>query len=119
MPSATSRADRLFFSLAGVWFIVLTFVGFAPSFYLRSNPEPLPTHQVVHGVLFSAWVVLFLAQALLIATRRVRWHMTLGMTSVAVLLLMIPAGFYAVLFKTAAGHKTIDEAGLNVTALTL
>jgi hypothetical protein len=32
---------------------------------------------------------------------------------------MIPVGFYVVLVKTAAGLKSIDDAGFNLTELTL
>jgi hypothetical protein len=72
----------VFFSLAGLWFATLTLVGFSPSFYFRRLPEPLPTHQIVHGVVYSAWVMLFLVQALLISTHRARWHIRLGAASV-------------------------------------
>jgi len=116
---ATTLPDRVFFSLAGVWFVALTFVGFSQSFYLRVLPEPLPAHQIVHGVVYSAWVVLFLAQALLISTHRRRWHVQLGVASVFLLILMIPVGFHVVLVKTAAGLKSVDEAGFNLTQLTL
>ena len=116
---STKNPDRLFFILAASWFLVLTFIGFSPSFYLRSIPEPLPTHQIIHGVLNSCWVVVFFVQALLITSGRVRWHMVLGKASVLLLALMIPVGFYVVLVKTAAGLKTPDEAGFNLTGLTL
>jgi hypothetical protein len=109
----------VFFSLAGLWFFTLTFVGFSRSFYFRSLPEPLPTHQIIHGVVYSTWVVLFLVQALLISAHRARWHIRLGVASVFLLILMIPVGFHVVLVKTAAGFKSVDEAGFNLTALTL
>jgi hypothetical protein len=115
----TPISDRVFFSLAGVWFVALTVVGFWPTFYFRSLPDPLPTHQIVHGVLFSTWVLLFLVQALLISTHRVRWHMTLGLASIFLLILMIPVGFHVVLVKTAASLKDVDEAGFNLTGLTV
>src|SRR3954463_327367 len=118
MQPLTPISDRVFFSLAGVWFVALTVVGFWPTFYFRTLPEPLPTHQIVHGVLFSMWVLLFLVQALLISTDRVRWHMTLGVAAVFLLILMIPVGFHVVLVKTAAGLKDVDEAGFNLTGLT-
>lgn len=70
MRSPTPQTDRMFFSLCGLWFVVLTLVGFSPTFYLRESPEPLPTRLIVHGVVNSAWVVLFLVQALLIAAHR-------------------------------------------------
>jgi hypothetical protein len=116
---STPRADRTFFSLSGLWFVALTFVGFSPTFYLRHVPEPLPVHLILHGVVNSAWVLLFLVQALLIATRRPRWHIALGSASVFLLVLMIPIAFHVVLVKTAAGLKSVDEAGFNLTELTL
>jgi hypothetical protein len=119
MRPPMSRSDRVFFSLVGLWFVVLTFVGFSPTFFLRADPAPLPTHQIVHGVVYSAWIVLFFVQALLISTHRVRWHVALGAASIALLILMIPVGFHVVLVKTAAGRKSIDEAGFNVCELTL
>jgi hypothetical protein len=119
MRPLTTLPDRLFFSLAGLWFATLTFVGFSRTFYFRALPEPLPTHQIVHGVVYSTWVVLFLVQALLISTHRVRWHLRLGAASVFLLILMIPVGFHVVLVKTAAGFKSVDEAGFNLTGLTI
>ena len=119
MQKTTRLPDRIFFSLAGVWFVALTFVGFSPTFYFRALPEPLPTHQIIHGVVYSVWVVLFLVQALLISTHRVRWHISLGIAAAFLLILMIPVGFNVVLVKTAAGLKSVDEAGFNLTGLTL
>jgi len=119
VQSSTRLSDRVFFSLAGVWFVSLTFVGFSKSFFLRASPEPLPTHLIVHGVVYSAWVVLFLVQALLISTHRVRWHMLLGAASAFLLILMIPVGFHVVLVKAVAGDTSVDEAGANLTVLTL
>jgi hypothetical protein len=115
----TPLRDRVFFSLASLWFVALTMIGFSPSFYFRALPEPLPTHQILHGVVFSAWVVLFLIQTLLISAHRMRWHVKLGAASMFLLILMIPVGFHVVLVKTAAGFKSVDEAGFNLTELTL
>ena len=99
--------------------MALTFVGFSPTFYLRALPEPLPAYLVVHGVVNSAWVGLFLVQALLISTHHPRWHIALGGASVFLLILILPVGFHVVLVKVAAGLKTVDEAGFNLTGLTL
>ena len=117
VSSSTPGSDRIFFSLCALWFVAITFVGFSSTFYLRALAEPLPTNLIVHGVLNSAWVVLFLVQALLIASHRSRWHMALGKASVILLLLMIMVGFNVVLTKTAAGLKSVDEAGFNLTGL--
>lgn len=114
---APVRGDRVVFGLIGLWFVLLVFVGFSRTFYFRSLPEPLPGHQIVHGVLYSAWVVLFFVQAALIAARRKRWHFALGTVGAALLALMIPVGFHVVLVKSAAGLKSVDEAGFNLTTL--
>ena len=119
MQPSHSLPDRVFFSTVGLWIVVLTFVGFSPTFYLRALPERLPTHQIVHGIVYSTWVVLFLVQALLISAHRARWHAALGAASAVLLTLMIPVGFHVVLVKTAAGLKSVDEAGFNLTELTL
>lgn len=119
MKPSMPHSDRLFFSLVGLWFVILTIFGFSRSFYFRVSPEFLPAHQVLHGVLSSAWIALFFVQALLISTRRVRLHSTLGVASTLLLIVMIPVGFHVVLVKTAAGLKTTDEAGLNLTQLGL
>jgi len=112
-------ADRMFFSLAALWFVALTLVGFGRTFYFRALPEPLPTHQVVHGIVYSAWVLLFLAQAILISAQRRRWHIALGSAAVVLLMFMIPVGFHVVLVKVSSGMETIDEAGFNLTGLML
>lgn len=119
VQSSNRRSERVFFSLAGAWFVALTFVGFSKTFFLRAIPEPLPAHLIVHGVVYSAWVALFFVQALLISTHRVRWHVSLGAASAFLLILMIPVGFHVVLVKAAAGDTSVDEAGSNLTALTL
>lgn len=116
---ATPRQDRVFFSLVAVWFVALTFIGFSPTFFLRNLPVPLPTNQVVHGVVYSAWILLFLVQALLISARRVRLHIVFGTASTILLALMIPVGFNVVLVKVTRGLKSVDEAGLNLTMITL
>ena len=45
--------------------------------------------------------------------------MSLGAASAFLLIVMIPIGFHVVLVKAAAGDKSVDEAGFNLTGLTL
>jgi hypothetical protein len=54
--------------------------GFGPSYFFKAHfggPE-LPPLLHVHGALFTAWMVLFLTQALLVAGRRTDLHRRLG-----------------------------------------
>lgn len=117
IPPSTS--DRLFFGLASAWFVVITFAGFSKSFFLRSDPEPLPTYLILHGILGSLWMVAFLCQAALIRADRVAWHAALGRVWAVIMIPVVLSGAYVVLFKTAAGDKSIDEAGFNLTGFLL
>ena len=75
-------ARRLFFVLMASAVIVAVFVGFAPTFYLRGSfvqTRPMSVLLHVHGIVFSAWVTLFLVQSLLIARGSRRLHQRLGL----------------------------------------
>lgn len=82
---------------------LFTIIGFARTYYLRflSDLPPLVTLVQLHGLAFTAWLVLFVVQARFIAAHRVQWHMRLGIAG-AVLAAVIVALAVAVLFHTAA-----------------
>jgi uncharacterized membrane protein YozB (DUF420 family) len=72
---------RLFFVVMASAVIVTVFAGFAPTFYLRGSfaqTRPMSVLLHVHGIVFSAWVGLFLVQTLLIARGSRRLHQRLG-----------------------------------------
>jgi len=85
---------RWFFLWMACAFIAIVFAGFAPTFYLRSL-----THQstglsllvFVHGLVFSAWIISFLLQTLLIARSSLAAHKRLGwaMTGMAVIMISL------------------------------
>jgi hypothetical protein len=72
---------RLFFVVMASAVIVTVFAGFAPTFYLRGSfaqTRPISVLLHVHGIVFSAWVGLFLVQAQLIARGSRHLHQRLG-----------------------------------------
>jgi hypothetical protein len=79
-------------------FLALVFIGYAPSYYLRdvvaSHRPLLPMSPLVHlhGVVFSLWILLFLAQVGLIAGNRRDLHRTLGMAGAALAVAMVVVG---------------------------
>lgn len=92
---ARSAFEHRFFLTVAVLFPLITVIGFAPSYYFKPlfHTPPLPGPLVhVHGLLMSAWVILFSVQAYLISAKRVRLHMTLGMLSIALAAAMIVVG---------------------------
>lgn len=102
--------ERLFFGGMGVLVLALVFVGFAPSFYLRTqvapwNPlGPISPLVIVHGILFSLWVVFYIIQAGLISARRHKWHMTFGTASMLLAVAMVVSGLLVATQMAAAGR---------------
>lgn len=84
------KLDRYFYSISAVVFLLITFWGFH-SFYLygkAAGDDPIAPEMFVldsiHGAAMSAWVLLFLVQALLIGVRNRRLHMKLGWAALAI-----------------------------------
>lgn len=88
------RPGRLFYLGLGLLVVVAVVYGFAPTYYLRglSDMPPLTGLLQVHGFLFSLWLVVFVAQATLVSTRRVGLHRQLGVFGVALAATMIVVG---------------------------
>ena len=72
------RSESRFFVAMSIAAVALLFVGFAPSFYLKplinAPTPPLTLLTVAHGVVFTAWMALFVTQAFLIHTARPAVH---------------------------------------------
>jgi len=94
-PQGLVQQERMFFALASVAMIAVIAIGFAPSFYLRGviaapHPyEPLIPLVFAHGLLFSAFLLLFAAQTWLAAAGRVDLHMKLGLSAFVILPIMV------------------------------
>src|SRR5579859_1505495 len=94
------RSDRQFFPWLALFFGLLVFAGFAPSFYLHSLfHRPLPASQLIefHGALMTGWILLFLAQTFLVETGRLSWHRQMGIAGFAYAALIVPLGCTATL----------------------
>lgn len=109
--SATSaqRPERAFFTAMAFLAAAAVVLGFAPSFYLRgslplSRPVlPLTPLVVLHGILFTAWILLFITQVILVARRRIALHRTLGMAGAALAVAMVAVGVSTALFGASRG----------------
>ena len=109
--------------MAGV-LVVIVAVGFAPSFYLRTylqapaaGGRPIPTHVLLHGILLTAWYVLFLVQTILVASRRMAIHRLLGAVGAGVAVAVITVSMLVVvrLATRAVARGVPDEVALIVT----
>lgn len=111
----TRDVDRyLYRTLAGM-FGLLVFAGFARTYYLKPlfATPPLPSLVVhLHGVVMTAWVVLFSVQVGLVSARRVRVHQRLGYAGIALALLVIVMGVWTALGAARHG-STSTPAGFS------
>jgi hypothetical protein len=93
VDARAQRPVRGFYVGMAIAFLVAVFAGFARSFYLRpTTTPPLAPLVVVHGIVFSGWVLLFLAQATLVAAGRTSLHRWLGAAGAGLAILMVGLG---------------------------
>jgi hypothetical protein len=114
LPSvaAVGAKDRLFYSAMAVAMASTVFVGFAPSYYLRVFRDgsmvtvsggPFTALVHVHGALFTGWVLLFVVQTSLVATRRVAIHRRLGVAGAVLAAAMVIVGTLTAIATAARG----------------
>lgn len=97
------RLRRSIYTWASLACALIAVTGFARSYYLKSlfGKPPLPVLLHVHGVVMSAWCVLFFVQTYLVATHRVRVHRRLGILGAVLAFFVVGIGAYATVAATA------------------
>lgn len=88
--------DRRVFAVVAVLFLLIVFIGFSRSYYLKPivGAPPLPSGLVhFHGLSMTLWVLLFVVQTWLIRTKRAGLHMKLGWAGAVLGLFIIVSGF--------------------------
>ncbi len=84
-PAGGGRNRNRFFIWIAVAMLISIALGFGKSFYVRPvfTDKPLPVYLIVHGLVMTAWYLLFLAQATLVNVGRRDLHRKLGIAGVA------------------------------------
>lgn len=98
--------DRVFYGAMGVVMAAIVLAGFSPTFYFAPQfHRPAPSaFRVVHGLLFTTWIVLFMVQTALIATRRVAVHRRVGTAGVILAAAMVVMGTSLAIIAAREGH---------------
>jgi hypothetical protein len=108
--SAVGQYDRVFYTAIAFALIAVVLAGFSSTYFVPAifGREPrtisgAPVTPLVHahGLLFTAWMTLFVVQAVLIARRQVRTHRTLGTAGALLAAAMVVVGA-AIAVRTAA-----------------
>ena len=109
--------DRVFYSGTALALALVVFVGFAPTFYLRSYfGAPVSTTgmttvsrlTLAHGIIFTSWVLLFVVQTTLVATRNVAVHRKLGLAGAGLAAAMVAVGLPTAFAAAARGGAPPD-----------
>jgi hypothetical protein len=109
------RTERLFFSGIAFALLIVVFVGFAPTYFLRESfgtPALTPSLQV-HGLLFTTWMILLAVQTSLIAASKTAWHRRLGIAGALLGAAMMVAGAYVAITRARSGLSTPPPPGLT------
>ena len=84
------------------------FWGFSATFFLRGAAlGPLAPLLIAHGLVFTTWVIVFIAQTLFIAADRVTLHKRVGIAAIFLALLMVGLGLTAAAAALRLGRAPI------------
>ena len=128
-PSVAGAYDRVFYSGMAITLAIVVFVGFAPTFYLRNlfgapqtatGATALTPLAQFHGFVFTAWVLLFIVQTALVASRRVTVHRRLGIAGAGLALVMLVVGVMTAVRAAARGSAPpgVDSLAFLIIPLT-
>jgi hypothetical protein len=101
-------AERRFYLGMALAMFSVVYLGFARSFFLRplfpDHPSPTEPIFYVHGAVFTAWMLLLVAQPLLVASGRIDLHRALGRFGVVIAAAIVALGIAGAI--VAAGRPT-------------
>jgi hypothetical protein len=89
--SRTRRSERPLFLAAALAVAIVVFVGFARTFYLKGlfGSPALSGLLLLHGVVMTLWIGLFIAQIGLVAAGRAGLHRRVGVAGAGLALLIV------------------------------
>ena len=105
----TKRRTRRFYVGMAIAIAITVFAGFSRSYFLKAyygTPE-LSTLLHVHGVVFTIWVLFFLAQTTLVATGRTYLHRRMGVAGAVLAALVIVLGTTTAILRIKGGAVPI------------
>jgi len=104
--------DRLFYSGMAVAMAVTVLAGFSSTYYLSLigggpmttiSGKPFTALVHLHGALFTCWVLFFIVQTALVASRRVPVHRRMGVLGATLAAAMVVVGLSVAVFSAGRG----------------
>jgi hypothetical protein len=108
-PREKDFVERWFFTGMAIAMLATSTAGFMPSLmHTAGRRAPLSPLAAAHGIVFFAWLLLFLVQSRLVATRHVALHRRLGVTAIFLVALMVPLAYIT---TAAMVRRSFDLSG--------
>ncbi len=105
---ATRRRTRRFYVGMAVAFAITVFAGFSRSYFLKGwygTPE-LSRLLHLHGLVFTTWVLFFVAQTALVASGRTYLHRRMGIGGAVLAALVIIVGTTVAIMRVKSGRAS-------------
>ena len=113
------RGKRRFYTGIALAIAITVFAGFAPTYYLRAyyQSTPLGGLRHLHGVVFTAWVLLLLVQSTLVSAGRVTLHRRLGVAGAVLAALLVAVGTATAMVTAKEGRGPLGVPPLSFLAV--
>jgi len=88
-------SDRGLFLAAAIGFPLLVLLGYFKSYYFSGFFDARPIANALvhaHGIVMSVWVLYFVAQVVLIRSKNIKLHMSMGMAGIGLAALVVVVG---------------------------
>jgi hypothetical protein len=115
-----SRRTRRFYVAMALAFALTVFAGFYRSYFLKLHygTPALSVLLHIHGVVFSAWILLFAAQTTLVSAHRTDLHRRLGVAGAVLAGLLLVMGTTTAILRVRGGSAPIPGvSGLAFLAI--
>jgi uncharacterized membrane protein YozB (DUF420 family) len=99
-------SDRRLYLLAAILTPIIVLIGFGRTYYLKGLflSPPIPSRLVhFHGLIMTAWVILFVTQVSLVATKRTKTHQKLGILGSILAALVFVVGIITAIYAASRG----------------
>lgn len=105
-PRGSRSLERRLYTWAAVLALLVTFAGFARTYYLKLafDTPPLTVLLHVHGIVMTSWFVLFAVQARLVAGGRTDLHRRIGVAGALLAVAVLVAGTTVAIVGARLGH---------------
>lgn len=108
LPASSVRDEsNRFYVAMGLLILATVATAFSQRYFARPflDVAPLPVHVHVHAVLFTCWILLFVAQATLVRYGWLRDHRRVGIAGTVLAVSIIAVGIYSAIAGARNGHN--------------